>query len=105
MTFYLITFSQDLSWTIELLQAGPRNAILFPVWQEIYLVSRMSGLVPPDLLYPPFLSNTVELNGVRGGAVGWGTALQAERSRVPFPMELLELFQWLNPSRRIVALG
>ena len=27
--------------------------------------------------------------GVRGGAVGWGTALQARRLRVRFPMGLL----------------
>jgi hypothetical protein len=35
--------------------------------------------------------NCVSLfSGVRSGAVGWGTALQAERSRVPFPMVSLE---------------
>jgi hypothetical protein len=32
------------------------------------------------------------VRGVRGGAVGWGTALQAVRSRVRFPMESLESF-------------
>jgi hypothetical protein len=30
--------------------------------------------------------------GVRGGAVGWGTALQTGRSRVWFPMVSLEFF-------------
>jgi hypothetical protein len=30
--------------------------------------------------------------GVRGGAVGWGTALQTGRSRFRFPMESLEFF-------------
>ena len=30
--------------------------------------------------------------GVRDGAVGWGTALQAGRSQVRFPMVLLEFF-------------
>jgi len=30
------------------------------------------------------------LDGVRGGAVGWGTALQAGRSRVRFPLVSLE---------------
>jgi hypothetical protein len=30
--------------------------------------------------------------GARGGAVGWGTALQAGRSRVRFSIELLEFF-------------
>jgi chloramphenicol 3-O-phosphotransferase len=44
--------------------------------------------------------------GVRGGAVGWGTALQAVRSRVWFRMLLLELFiDIIPPSRRSVALG
>ena len=35
--------------------------------------------------------------GVRGGAVGWGTVLQAGRSRVRFHMVSLEFFHWLNP--------
>ena len=30
--------------------------------------------------------------GARGGAVGWGTALQAGRSRVRFPMVSMEFF-------------
>ena len=30
------------------------------------------------------------ISGARGGAVGWGTALQVRRSRVRFPMVLLE---------------
>jgi len=30
--------------------------------------------------------------GARGGAVGFGTALQAERSRIRFPMESLKFF-------------
>jgi hypothetical protein len=32
------------------------------------------------------------LFGARGGAVGWGTALQTERSRVRFPMVSLKFF-------------
>jgi hypothetical protein len=31
-----------------------------------------------------------DINGARGGAVGWGTTLQAGRSRVRFPMGSLE---------------
>jgi hypothetical protein len=34
----------------------------------------------------------VESKGVRGGAVGSGTVLQAGRSRVRLPMESLEFF-------------
>jgi hypothetical protein len=39
-----------------------------------------------------FAFSTTDLLGVRGGAVGWGTALQAGRSRVRFPMDSLEFF-------------
>ena len=35
---------------------------------------------------------TTQYYGVRGGAVGWGTALQARRSRVRIPMVSLEFF-------------
>jgi hypothetical protein len=34
----------------------------------------------------------IKANGARGGAVGWGTALQAGRSRIRFPMLSLEFF-------------
>jgi hypothetical protein len=42
--------------------------------------------------------------GARSGAVDWGTALQAGRSRVRFPMVSLEFFID-NPSGRTMALG
>ena len=32
---------------------------------------------------------------LRGGAVGWGTALQVGRSRVRFPMVALEFFVYI----------
>ena len=38
------------------------------------------------------LSVNSNLEGARGGAVGWGTALQAGRSRVRFLMVSLEFF-------------
>ena len=34
----------------------------------------------------------LNIKGARGGTVGWGTALQAGRSRVRFPMVSLEFF-------------
>jgi hypothetical protein len=43
--------------------------------------------------------------GARGGAVGLGTALQAGRSRVRFPMVSLKIFHLHNPSGRTMALG
>ena len=39
-----------------------------------------------------FLISAHHRNGVGGGAVGWGTALQAGRSRVRFPMVSMEFF-------------
>jgi hypothetical protein len=38
----------------------------------------------------------------RGSVVGWGTMLQAGRSRVRFP---IRFFNWSNPSSRIIVLG
>ena len=38
----------------------------------------------------------------RGDAVGWGTALQAGRSRVRFPT-VIGIFHWHNPSGRTMA--
>jgi hypothetical protein len=43
--------------------------------------------------------------GPRGSVIGWGTMLQAGRSRVPFPMRSLDFFNLPNPSSRTVALG
>jgi len=52
-----------------------------------------------------FIANTFFFLGARGGAVGWGTALQAGRSRVRFPMVTLDFFHWHNPCGRTMALG
>ena len=43
--------------------------------------------------------------GDRGGAVGWGTALQVRRSRVSIPDGVIGIFHWHNPSGRTMALG
>jgi hypothetical protein len=43
--------------------------------------------------------------GIRGDAVGWGTALQVRRTRVRFAMGSLGIFYWLNISGRTVGLG
>jgi hypothetical protein len=47
---------------------------------------------------------TIFWRGARGSVVGWGTVLQAGRSRVRFPMPL-KFFNWPNPSSRTMALG
>jgi hypothetical protein len=46
-----------------------------------------------------------DLSGARGSVVGWGTMLQAGRSRIWFPTTSLDFFNWPNPSSRTVALG
>jgi hypothetical protein len=53
------------------------------------------------LRFVPVMSTSF---GARGGAVGWGTALQVGRSRVRFPM-MSRIFHWHNPSGRTVSLG
>ena len=43
--------------------------------------------------------------GARGGAVGWGTALQAEKVASSIPDGTTGIFHWHNPSGRTMALG
>ena len=43
--------------------------------------------------------------GAPCGAVGWGTALKATRSRVRFRMASLDFFYWHNPSGRTMTRG
>jgi hypothetical protein len=43
--------------------------------------------------------------GVRGSVAGWGTMLQAGRSRVSFPIRSLTFFSWPNHSSRTMTLG
>ena len=91
-----------------------------PVWLILVIsaISRSGATVHPDqagslaLLgfrrgsYQGRLSNgCIVRDGVRGGAVGWGTALQAERPRVGLPKEVTGIFHWLNPSDRTVTPG
>jgi hypothetical protein len=73
-----------------------------------YFGSSVSNLLHVALLAPKILKCNLDfwkicaplLNGIllfsyvisSGGAVGWDTALQAERSRVRFPMVSLEFF-------------
>jgi hypothetical protein len=42
-----------------------------------------------------FRTNAVASNGACGGAVGWGTVLQAGRSPVQFPMVSMEFFIYI----------
>jgi hypothetical protein len=54
---------------------------------------RISGLHPVRLRSASvFLSSLQSVLRTRGGAVGWGIALQAGRSRVRFPMLSLKFF-------------
>jgi hypothetical protein len=42
--------------------------------------------------FPSIYCSVTSTSGARSGAVGWGTALQARRSRVRFPMVSLDFF-------------
>jgi hypothetical protein len=46
----------------------------------------------------------MRIEGARGSVVGWGTMLQAGRSRVRDPIKSI-FFSLLNPSNRTVARG
>jgi hypothetical protein len=46
----------------------------------------------------------IQLPWARGSVVGWGTVLQAVRSRIQVPMRSLDFFNWPNPSSRSMAL-
>jgi hypothetical protein len=50
-------------------------------------------------------ANSLLCLGARGNAVGWGTRLQAGRSRVQVPMRSLDIFNLPNPSSQTTALG
>ena len=43
--------------------------------------------------------------GARGGAVGWGTALQSRKVAGSIPDGAIGIFHWHNPSGRTMALG
>ena len=65
---------------------------------------RLSAL-PTGRLYPHETFLVLISVGVRRGAVGWCTALQAERLRVRFLIVTYGIFHWHNPSNCIVILG
>jgi hypothetical protein len=50
------------------------------------------------------LLTTYTYTWTRGSVVGWGTMLQAGRSRDRIPMRWI-LFNWSNPSSRTMTLG
>jgi hypothetical protein len=50
-----------------------------------------------------FCMDTLFVQGARGGAVGWGTALKARRSRVSIPDGVIGIFHWHNPSGRTMT--
>jgi hypothetical protein len=57
------------------------------------------------LLYYGALLCASWMTTVRGGAVGWGTALQTRKVAGSISDGVTGIFQWLNRSGRIVALG
>ena len=73
----------------------PRRLIVTAV-RSADLIKRMNLLTMLLQFHPTNAPNlikiTIILLGARGGAVGWGTALQTGRSRVRFTMVSLEVF-------------
>ena len=69
-------------------------------FNDKYFTKKVSVYVVPVLRWLKYMF----CMEVRDGVVGWETALQAESSRVRFPMVSIEIFHWLNPSGRTMAL-
>ena len=59
----------------------------------------------PRILWNPKVHYRVSKYPPRGGAVVWGTALQAGRSRVRFPMVSLEFFIDTIPPATLMPWG
>jgi hypothetical protein len=99
--FHLTQFS-PLSWFFLFLI--PKYFPHYPVFeypQPVFfswyekLVSRpykTTGRIVIVCIFVFIFVYSKQLNGARGGAFGWGTALQAERSWVRYPMVSLEFF-------------
>jgi hypothetical protein len=73
-------------------------------WTEVLQSSSPTEVVAASL-NSTFSSLSCSSRGIRSGAVGWGSVLQAGRSRVGFPMVRLEFFIEKNPSGRTMVLG
>jgi hypothetical protein len=78
-----------------------------PQIQETYKNTDCVSLSPssPLSLSACFLLLSLYSKGPRVSVVGWGTVLQAGRSQVRFQDAFIGLFNWFNPSSRIMALG
>jgi len=63
----------------------------------------MGSLEHPVFLYTK--ASITGYHGVGGGAVAWGTALQAGRSQVRFPDYVIGIFHLYDPSACTIALG
>jgi hypothetical protein len=77
----------------------------------IYKMRCKSKYYQPDgrsivkLLITMLIYILLQTLGARGSVVGWGTMLQAGRSRFRFLMRSLDFFYLPNPSSRTMALG
>ena len=74
-------------------------------FRYMYINVLSKPITPNERTFVRFFITFYTFIGARGGAVGQGTALQAGRSRVPFPMVSMEFFHRHNPSGRTMTLG
>ena len=83
----LVTPDYTASRPRRLIVAAVRSANLIKLMNLLTILLQIHRTNAPNLI-----KITIILLGARGGAVGWGTALQTGRSRVRFPMVSLEFF-------------
>ena len=101
-----IVFHDHMLITILIIITAVLNMIITLIWNkhtrwfllEGQLIKTTCTVVPAVILVfiaipsLQLLYLIDEILGARGGAFGWGTALQARRPRVQFPMVSLEFF-------------
>ena len=93
--------SHSTVWNSTVSSTSVRTLLTFSsASASIFLLSCLCHMLPGPLLnFLDFVTRIIrylmcsaEYEGARDGAIGWGTALQAGRSRVRFPMVSLEFF-------------
>ena len=83
----VLTVNRDFKSSFLLqVEPGCSSEMLLPIYQT------RGRLIPEATILICIFTNILIFIGDRGGAVGWGTALQVGRSRVRFPMMSLEFF-------------
>ena len=93
LSLYLFTQYQNSIWHIIYFFTLYQNSIRYIIYLFTLYQNSVSYFIYLFTLYQNYISiYYLFIYWARGGVVGWGTALQAWRLRVRFPMVSLEFF-------------